>query len=84
MAASTARLIRNETMKSNTDSDDRESPLSHEQLAQIGEARMNAAQIAHREFVGLILMGVLTAMFALYGGISISSLIMGIWMIVGA
>ncbi|MGC9260835.1 MAG: hypothetical protein ACP5I8_12295 [Phycisphaerae bacterium] len=76
-------------MKANTDSKMDESPLSREQLSQIGVARMNAArilrasQIAHREYVGLVIMGVLTAMFALYGGVSISALIMGIWMIVG-
>ncbi len=76
-------------MKSNQASDTQESPLSQQQLAQIGEARMNAskilraARIAHREYVGLVLMGVVTAMFSCWGGISISSLIMGVWMIVG-
>ncbi len=76
-------------MSTPVDSNQQDGPLSQEQLAQIGEARMNAsqilraAQIAHREFVGLILMGALTAMFSCYGGISISSLIMGLWMIVG-
>lgn len=76
-------------MKTPANSNAQDGPLSQEQMAQIGEARMNAsqilraAQIAHREFVGLVLMGVLTAMFACYGGISISSLIMGLWMIVG-
>ena len=76
-------------MSTPVDSNQQDSPLTQEQLAQIGEARMNAsqilraAQIAHREFVGLVLMGALTAMFACYGGISISSLIMGLWMIVG-
>ena len=76
-------------MKRSADSNEDDSPLTQEQLAQIGEARMHAsqllraAQIAHREFVGLVLMGVLTAMFSCWGGISISSLIMGLWMIVG-
>jgi hypothetical protein len=76
-------------MKSDQATDTQESPLSQQQLAQIGEARMNAskilraARIAHREYVGLLLMGVVTAMFSCWGGISISSLIMGIWMIVG-
>ncbi len=76
-------------MKSHSDAIQQESPLSQAQLAQIGEARMNAsqilraAQIAHREYVGLVIMGVLTAFIAVYGGISISGLIMGIWMIVG-
>lgn len=44
---------------------------------------LRAARIAHREFVGLFLMGALTAFIAFYGGISISSLIMGVWMIIG-
>lgn len=73
-------------MNSDSDSNTHESPLSHDQMAQLGEARMNAlqilhaARIAHREFVGLFLMGALTALFAFFGGISISALIMGIWM----
>jgi hypothetical protein len=76
-------------MNTPMESNQQKNPLSPEQLAQIGEARMNASQIlraaliAHREFVGLVLMGALTAMFACYGGISVSSLIMGLWMIVG-
>lgn len=76
-------------MKRSADSDENAGPLSQEQLAQIGEARMHASQlwraarVAHREYVGLILMGVVTAMFSCWGGISISSLIMGVWMIVG-
>ncbi|MGC8539192.1 MAG: hypothetical protein ACP5QA_01025 [Phycisphaerae bacterium] len=76
-------------MKRPTDSEQHDGPLSQEQLAQIGEARMHAsqllraAQVAHREYIGLILMGVVTAMFSCWGGISISSLIMGVWMIVG-
>ena len=76
-------------MKTTADPNADVNPLSQEQLSQIGAARMNAAQIlraaqiAHREYVGLVIMGVLTAMFAVYGGISISALIMGLWMIVG-
>ena len=83
------RLKWNGMMKRPADSNEDDSPLSQEQLAQIGEARMHASQLlraaqnAHREFVGLILMGVVTAMFSCWGGISISSLIMGLWMIVG-
>ena len=63
-------------------------PLTQEHLTQIGEARLRAngflraAVVAHRQMVGLVLMGVITTLLAFFGGFSITAFVMGVWMTV--
>ncbi len=61
-------------------------PLTQEHHAQIGEARLRssqilrAARVAHRQMIGLIVMGVPSVMLAFMGGFSLTGFIMGAWM----
>lgn len=65
-------------------------PLTEDQLVELGEANMRlrqfhrAARAAHRAAVGLLIFGVLTAIpqFVPGAGFSLSSSVMGLWMIV--
>ncbi len=63
-------------------------PLTAEHHALIGEARLRAnavlraAHVAHRQMIGLVLMGVPTIMLAFFGGFSLTGLVMGLWMTV--